>query len=73
MNARVSDAHRLIRHLDTGLYLAADGQWVASEEEAFDFPDLRTALTTYERMENRRVEMVLVFGREKSVRPEFRL
>lgn len=72
MNARSPEAHRLIRHMDTGLYLSADGQWV-DEDDAFDFPDLRTALTTYEHMEHRRLEMVLVFGRAERARPEFHL
>lgn len=66
MNARQPEAHRLIRHLDTGLYLSANGQWVREEDDAFDFPDLRSALATYEGMEHRRVEMVLVFEREQA-------
>ncbi|HMJ91030.1 MAG TPA: hypothetical protein VK530_14505 [Candidatus Acidoferrum sp.] len=59
--------------MDTGLYLSANGQWVADEDQAFDFPDLRSALTTYEHMEHRRVEMVLVFERERTARAEFHL
>lgn len=70
MYARASEAHRLIRNLDTGLYLCADGRWVAGKEDAFDFPDLRTALTTYEQMEHRRLEMVMVFENGPTVRPQ---
>jgi hypothetical protein len=73
MKPRQPEAHRLIRNIDTGLYLSANGQWVADEEEAFDFPDLRSALSTYEGMEHHRVEMVLVFEREQRARPEFHL
>jgi hypothetical protein len=73
MNARLPEAHRLIRHLDTGLYLSVNGQWVADEDDAFDFPDLRSALATYEKMEHRRVEMILVFEREREVSAAYRL
>ena len=73
MKARQPQAHRLIRHLDTGLYLSANGKWVSREEDAFDFPDLRSALTTYEKMEHRRVEMVVVFERERPSTGEARL
>ena len=65
MNARSSSAHRLIRQIDTGRYLSADGHWVANEDDAFDFPDLRSALATYEQMEHRRLEMILVFDRPR--------
>ena len=61
MKARLLPPHRLIRQIDTGLYLAPDGHWVPSEEEAFDFPDLRTALATCEKMLENRVEMVMIF------------
>lgn len=73
MKARSPEAHRLIRNIDTGLYLSSDGQWVREESDAFDFPDVRSALATYEQMEHRRIEMVLVFAREEHVRPEFHL
>jgi len=63
MNARLLPPHRLIRQIDTGLYLAPDGQWVSCEEEAFDFPDLRTALSTCEQMQQKGVEMVMIFDR----------
>lgn len=62
MNARLQPPHRLIRQIDTGLYLATDGHWVRNEEEAFDFPDLRSALATCEQMQGNRVEMILIFG-----------
>lgn len=61
MNARSASAHRLIRQIDTGRYLSAEGRWVENEEDAFDFPDTRTALATYEQMEHRGLEMILVF------------
>jgi hypothetical protein len=61
MNARATTPHRLIRQIDTGLYLAPDGHWVPGEDEAFDFPDLRTALATCEQMQENRVEMVMIF------------
>ena len=64
MNARVQAPHRLIRHIRSGLYLSADGKWVRDEGNAFDFPDLRSALATCEQMEGRGVEMILVFDRE---------
>ena len=66
MNAKVPPPHRLIRQIETGLYLSPDGHWVRDEAEAFDFPDLRTALTTCEQMEEGRVEMVLIFDRDKT-------
>ena len=66
MNARLQPPHRLIRHIKSGLYLSGDGKWVRNEHEAFDFPDLRTALATCEQMEGRGVEMILVFDREAS-------
>jgi len=66
MNARMPSAHRLIRQIDTGLYLSASGQWVANEDDAFDFPDLRSALATYEQMANRRLEMILVFEAQRA-------
>ena len=55
--------HRLIREINSGLYLSGDGRWVHDEQEAFDFPDLRTALVTCEQMQDRGVEMILVFDR----------
>ena len=65
MNARSQPVpHRLIREIRSGLYLSADGRWVREEQEAFDFPDLRTALVTCEQMQDRGVEMILVFDRE---------
>ena len=33
-----------------------------NEEDAFDFPDLRSALATCEQMQENRVEMILIFG-----------
>ena len=69
MNAHVPAAHRLIRNIDTGLFLSPRGDWVAAEEEAFDFPDLRTAIATYEQMDHSRVEMVLIFDRDQPPRP----
>ena len=66
MNARLQPPHRLIRQIDTGLYLSTDGHWVRNEEEAFDFPDLRTALATCEQMQGSRVEMILIFSGESS-------
>lgn len=63
MNARLQTPHRLIRQIDTGLYLATDGHWVRDEHEAFDFPDLRSALSTCEQMQGSRVEMLLIFDR----------
>jgi hypothetical protein len=68
MNARVQSPHRLIRQIETGLYLSPDGHWVPDEGEAFDFPDLRTALATCEQMEGSGVEMLLIFDREQSWR-----
>jgi hypothetical protein len=61
MNARLQPPHRVIRQIDTGLYLSADGHWVPTEEDAFDFPDLRSALATCEQMQDNRVEMILIF------------
>ena len=72
MNAKVQPPHRLIRQIDTGLYLSPNGHWVCDEEEAFDFPDLRTALATCEQMEGSGVEMLLIFDRgtvSQSLRP----
>ena len=43
-------------------YEPATGEWVANEEDAYHFPDLRSALTFCEQMEERRVEMVLIYG-----------
>jgi hypothetical protein len=64
MNARSQPVpHRLIREIRSGLYLSTDGRWVREEQEAFDFPDLRTALATCEQMQDRGVEMILVFDR----------
>ena len=62
MKARLQSPHRLIRQIDTGLYLAPDGHWVPSEAEAFDFPDLRSALATCEQMQQNHVEMVMIFA-----------
>ena len=61
MKARLQPPHRLIRQIDTELYLAPDGHWVPGEADAFDFPDLRTALATCEQMQQKRVEMVMIF------------
>jgi hypothetical protein len=61
MKARLHTPHRVIRQIDTGLYLAPDGHWVPGEEDAFDFPDLHTALATCEQMQQKRVEMVMIF------------
>jgi hypothetical protein len=61
MHATRQPAHRLIRQIDTGLYLSPGGAWVRDEHDAFDFPDLRSALITCERMQGTRVEMVLIF------------
>jgi hypothetical protein len=65
MNARTPPPHRLIRQIGTGLYLSPDGRWVRNEDEAFDFPDLRSALATCEQMQGRGVEMILIFDRER--------
>jgi hypothetical protein len=62
MIARLQPPERLIRQIDTGLYLSETGEWVANEEEAYHFPDLRSALAFCEQMQERRVEMVLIFG-----------
>jgi hypothetical protein len=66
MKARLLPPHRLIRQIETGLYLAPDGHWVPGEEDAFDFPDLRTALNTCEQMQQTGVEMVMIFDRGTS-------
>jgi hypothetical protein len=66
MHARRQPPHRLLRQIDTGLYLSADGHWVRDEEEAFDFPDLRSALATCEQMQGSRVEMILIFNSERN-------
>ncbi len=74
MNARIQPPHRVIRQIDTGLYLAADGHWVRNEDDAFDFPDLRSALATCEQMQESRVEMIIIFDPgtdRRSVRPRF--
>jgi hypothetical protein len=63
MKARSQPPHRLIRQIETGLYLSPDGQWVRREEDAFDFPDLRSALATCEQMQEGGVEMILIFDR----------
>jgi hypothetical protein len=68
MNARLQPPHRLIRQIKTGLYLSPDGHWVRNEEDAFDFPDLRSALATGEQMQDRDVEMLLIFDRGESDR-----
>ena len=64
MNARRAAPHRFIRQIDSGLYLSPGGEWVWSEDEAFDFPDLRSALATCEQMAGSRVEMIMIFDRE---------
>ena len=61
MNARLQSPQRVLRQIDTGLYLSPNGHWVRDEEEAFDFPDLRSALATCEKMQDHRVEMILIF------------
>jgi len=68
MNARLQTPHRLIRQIRTGLYLSPDGHWVHDEEDAFDFPDLRSALATCEQMQDGGVEMLLIFDRGESAR-----
>ncbi len=64
MNARRQSPHRLLRQIGTGLYLSPDGHWVREEEEAFDFPDLRSALATCEQMQGSGVEMLMIFDRD---------
>ena len=64
MNARLQAPHRLLRQLGTGLYLSPGGHWVRDEEEAFDFPDLRSALATCEQMQDSGVEMLMIFDRD---------
>ena len=71
MNARLQSPHRLIRQIRTGLYLSPDGHWVPREEDAFDFPDLRSALAMCEQMQSRGVEMILIFDPESSHPPRF--
>lgn len=71
MNARLQSSHRLIRQIESGLYLAPDGHWVRNEEEAFDFPDLRSALATCEQMQGRNVEMIVIFDRERPLLSSF--
>lgn len=71
MNVKRQPPHRLIRQIETGLYLSPDGHWVRDEAEAFDFPDLRTALATCEQMEDGGVEMLLIFDRDPA-RQSFR-
>ena len=71
MNVRIQPPHRLIRQIKTGLYLSPDGHWVRDEADAFDFPDLRTALATCEKMEDGDVEMLLIFDRDRK-RESFR-
>ena len=67
MKARTQPVpHRLIRDIDSGLYLSGDGRWVHNEQDAFDFPDLRTALATCEKMQDRGVEMIIVFDRNST-------
>lgn len=65
MNVKVPPPHRVIREIESGLYLSPAGGWVRAKEEAFNFPDLRTALTTCEQMQERGVEMVIIFDREQ--------
>ena len=55
----------MIRLIESGLYLSPDGHWVRDEDEAFDFPDLRSALTTCEQMQERGVEMIMTFDRDQ--------
>lgn len=69
MKARLQPPHRLIRQIDTGLYLAPDGHWVRDEDEAFDFPDLRSALATCEQMQASRVEMVFIYESRARISP----
>jgi hypothetical protein len=69
MKARQQPPHRVIRQIDTGLYLSPDGHWVPSEEDAFDFPDLRSALATCEQMQENHVEMILIFDPQSSGPP----
>ena len=64
MNARTQAPHRIIRHIRSGMYLSGAGKWVRNENDAFDFPDLRSALATCEQMEGRGVEMLVIFDRE---------
>jgi hypothetical protein len=66
MKVRLQSPHRLIRQIETGLYLSTDGHWVCDEKEAFDFPDLRSALATCEQMQGRGVEMIVIFDRDQS-------
>ena len=66
MNVKRQPPHRLIRQIKTGLYLSPDGHWVPDEAEAFDFPDLRTALVTCEKMGDGAVEMLLIFNRDQA-------
>jgi hypothetical protein len=63
MSVKLQPPHRLIRQIESGLYLSTDGHWVREENEAFDFPDLRSALATCEQMQERGVEMVMIFDR----------
>ena len=65
MKAQVLPPHRVIREIESGLYLSPGGDWVRAEEEAFDFPDLRSALTTCEQMQERGVEMLMIFDHEQ--------
>jgi hypothetical protein len=65
MSVKVQPPHRLIRQIESGLYLSPDGHWVREEDKAFDFPDLRSALATCEQMQERGVEMVMIFDQEK--------
>jgi hypothetical protein len=71
MNAKLQPPHRVIRLIESGLYLSPDGHWVRDEDQAFDFPDLRSALTTCEQMQDRGVEMVMIFGRPPSSEARF--
>lgn len=66
MNAKLQPPHRLIRKIETGLYLSPDGRWVPDEADAFDFPDLRSALATCEQMQDGGVEMILIFDRAQT-------
>lgn len=66
MSVKLQPPHRLIRLIESGLYLSTDGHWVREEDKAFDFPDLRSALATCEQMQERGVEMVMIFDREQS-------
>ena len=64
MNAKLQPQDLLNRQIESGLYLSPAGCWVYNEKDAFDFPDMRSALPTCEMMQDGGVEMLLVFDRE---------